>query len=143
MKVTTKGRYGVNAMAELAGQYGQGPMALREIAERAHVPESYLEQLLHQLRRAKLVTSIRGAQGGYELARPPEEISVGQVLYVLEGAMSPVDCLTGEGEPCRAEGCAGRIIWEQIYERVTDLIDSISLAQLVQQYREKIKEATP
>lgn len=143
MKVTTKGRYGVNAMVELAACYGHGPVALREIAQRQHIPETYLEQLMNQLRRADLVISIRGAQGGYELSRPPEDISVGAVLYVLEGTMSPVDCVAGGDGPCRAQGCAGRIIWEKIYDRVTDLIDSISLAQLSQEYEDKIKEQLP
>jgi Rrf2 family protein len=137
MKLTTKSRYGMNAMYELVKSYGQGPVALKVIAEKQQIPESFLEQLMNQLRKADLVISSRGAQGGYELSRPHEDISVGQVLYALEGSIAPVDCLLGDELTCRSGGCAGRILWEKIYEAITKLVDSMSLAELAQEYCNK------
>jgi len=138
LQVTTKGRYGVNAMVELALCYGQGPVSLREIAERQCIPENYLEQLMNHLRKAELVTSIRGSQGGYVLSRPPSEMSVGEVLYVLEGDMSPVKCITDEDEGCGNNGgCPGRILWEKIYERIKTLIDAMTLEEICLEYRER------
>ena len=97
MKLSTKGRYGIHAMYDLA-LYGSGdtPQPTKAIAERQNIPEAYLEQLISQLRRSGLVKSVRGAQGGYLLAREPDKISVGEVLRTLEGELAMVDCLIEE-----------------------------------------------
>ncbi len=137
MKLTTKSRYGMNAMYELVKRYGEGPVPLKVIAERQQIPEPFLEQLMNQLRRAALVSSSRGAQGGYCLSRPPEEIKVGEVLYALEGSMAPVDCLLDDDSPCRSGGCAGRVLWEKIYAAITELVDHMTLAELAQEYNDK------
>lgn len=142
MKVTTKARYGINAIFELVLRQGSGPVPIKVIAEKQHIPEPYLEQLMNQLRRDGLVTSIRGAQGGYELSRPPHDITVGQVIRSLEGSVAPVDCLNGEG--CRdGHGCAGRIIWEKIYDSINAVIDTITLADLAEEFDDKKRGCTP
>ena len=140
MKLTTKSRYGMNAMYELVTRYGQGPVPLKMIAEKQNIPEAFLEQLMNQLRKAELVTSIRGAQGGYTLSRKPEEISVGEVLYALEGSMAPVDCLVDEDSPCKNGGCAGRVLWGKIYAVIKELVDHMTLAELAEEYRSDKQE---
>ena len=140
MKLTTKSRYGMNAMYELVTRYGQGPVPLKLIAEKQNIPEAFLEQLMNQLRKAELVSSIRGAQGGYTLSRKPEEISVGEVLYALEGSMAPVDCLTDADSPCKNGGCAGRVLWGKIYAAIKDLVDHMTLAELAEEYHSDKQE---
>lgn len=127
MKLSTKGRYGVKALFELALHHGAGPMSLKQIAERQSLSEHYLEQLAAPLRKAGLIASIRGAQGGYTLARAPEQISVGDVLRVLEGPLE----FEAEGS---ADSPADRV-WEKVTRRVVELIDSLTLADLVEEAR--------
>ena len=95
MKISTKGRYGLRLMVDLAVHYEQGLVPLKEIAVRQEISEKYLEQIMMQLNRSGLVRSVRGAQGGYCLAQPPESITVGAVLRVMEGSLAPVDCVPG------------------------------------------------
>lgn len=99
MRLSTKGRYGLMAMFQLAMDYGKGPIPLKYIAQKQSLSESYLEQLFSALRRQGLIISMRGASGGYELSREPDDITVGQVLRALEGDLSPADCVSdGSGE---------------------------------------------
>ena len=107
MKITTKGRYGVRAALELALGYGSGPVMVREIAEKQDISERYLEHILNRLRTAGLLRSTRGAKGGYELSRPPAEITVGDIVRTLEGPLDIVSC-TGDYECGRARGCAAK-----------------------------------
>lgn len=137
MKLTTKSRYGMNAMYELAIRQGEGPVSLREIAESQLIPEPFLEQLMNKLRKAELVTSVRGAQGGYSLARDASLITVGEILTALEEDLVPVDCLLEEDSPCRSGGCAGRVLWERIYGAIRDLVDRMTLAELAGEYEKK------
>lgn len=137
MKLSTKGRYGVKAMLDLALHNSEGQIALKSIAERQEISENYLEQLFATLRKAGLVKSIRGSQGGYILAQSPEDITVGMVLRVLEGSLAPVDCVS-ENDPAdcnRATGCVTRLVWKRIRDRVNDVVDSITLQDLVEEYR--------
>lgn len=127
MRLSTKGRYGVKALFELAYHYGSGPLSLKEIAERQGLSEHYLEQLAAPLRRAGLVTSVRGAQGGYALGRPPQEITVGEILQALEG---PLEL---EGEDAGGSGA-----WRRVIERVGKLLDSITLADLVEEEKTEL-----
>ena len=108
MKLSTKGRYGIHAMYDLALHAQNGPQPIKAIAERQNVPEAYLEQLFGQLRRAGLVLSTRGSQGGYTLSRPAAEISVGDVLRVVEGPLAITDCLSDEALCDRACRCPTR-----------------------------------
>ncbi|HHV62430.1 MAG TPA: Rrf2 family transcriptional regulator [Firmicutes bacterium] len=134
MKLSTRGRYGVRLMFDLALNFGKGPIPLKDIAKRQDISEHYLEQLVAPLRRAGMVTSIRGAQGGYELSKRPEEITVGDIIRVLEGPIAPVEC-AGENTPyessCkRADKCVARLIWERLRDSITSLLDSITLADM-------------
>lgn len=128
MKLSIKGRYGVKALFELALHHGAGPMSLKQIAERQNLSEHYLEQLAAPLRKAGLVSSVRGAQGGYVLARAPEQITVGDILRVLEG---PVGFDTDESE---GDGPGARV-WEKVTRRLVDVIDAITLQELVDDAR--------
>lgn len=136
MKLSTKGRYGVKAMLDLAIHNSEGQIALKNIAERQNISENYLEQLFAILRKAGLVKSIRGAQGGYILANEPENITVGSILRALEGSLAPVDCVI-ENDPVkcgRGDICVTKFIWEKIRDRVNEVVDSITLKDLVEDY---------
>ncbi|MDW7673150.1 MAG: Rrf2 family transcriptional regulator [Bacillota bacterium] len=144
MKLSTKGEYGVRAMFDIAMRHGEGPISLKSIAERQDISEHYLEQLIAGLRKAGLVRSIRGAQGGYILAREPDEIKVGDIIRVLEGPIAPVDCVCEEEpEKCnRAESCVTRGIWAKLRDSISNVLDSITLADMCQEAAElKHKEA--
>lgn len=135
MILSTRGRYGVKMMLELALNFGNGAMPLKDIAAKQSLSDSYLEQLVSPLRKKGLVTSIRGAQGGYELARKPEEITVGEIIRILEGPLAPSDCVLEEDPECsRADNCATRIIWEKITDGINNVIDSITLKDMVNDY---------
>ena len=136
MKLSTKGRYGVKAMFDLALNTGDTPLPLKSIAERQDISEPYLEQLISTLRKAGLVKSVRGAQGGYLLAHPAEKITVGDIIRTLEGSMAPTECVI-EGEPVkcdRADCCVTRVIWERIRDSINDVIDSITLQDMLDDY---------
>ena len=133
MKLSTRGRYGLRAMYDLAIRYGEGPVPLNSIADRQMVSLPYLEQLMAKLRRAGLVSSSRGAQGGYELAKPPEEITVGDIVRVLEGSFDPVQCLSGDfdHEDCeQLEDCVVRFVWKRLRDCTNRVLDSINLRDL-------------
>ena len=135
MILSTKGRYGLKIMDELALNYGEGPMPLKEVAQRQQLSETYLEQLIAHLKKAGLVRSIRGAQGGYELIRKPEEISVGEIIRTLEGPLAPSECvMDNEPECSKAENCVTRLIWEKIMEGINNVVDSITLNDMVNDY---------
>lgn len=136
MRLSTKGRYGVKAMVDLALHSSEGQVALKNIAERQDISENYLEQLFATLRKAGLVKSIRGAQGGYVLSQNPQNITVGAILRALEGSLAPVDCVV-ETDPVRcnrSEKCVTKLIWEKIRDTVNDVVDSITLADLVEEH---------
>lgn len=133
MRISTRGEYGLRAMLELARLYGTGPIPLKQIAGRQQVSEHYLEQLMGALRKAGLVTSVRGAQGGYTLARPPEEVVVGDVLRVLEGSIE-FDCDDGQplgSEPHWLPMYSSRRLWRELNARIVQLVDSLTLAELL------------
>lgn len=124
LKISTKGRYGLTIMMELAAKFGEGPTSLKSIAERNQLSEHYLEQLVAPLRNAGLVKSIRGAYGGYVLSREPESITAGDVIRILEGPISPVD-FTEEDDPAK------RDLWLRIRDSIANVLDSTTLADLV------------
>ncbi|WP_461361053.1 RrF2 family transcriptional regulator [Candidatus Darwinibacter acetoxidans] len=136
MRVSTRGEYGVRAMFDLALNYGSGPIPLRTVAARQMVSETYLEQLMGSLRKAGLVISKRGAQGGYELADPPERITIGQIIRVLEGPITPLDCLdtdSGTGPYCgQPEQCVLRGLWKQLQDSMERVLDNTTLEDLRQ-----------
>jgi Rrf2 family protein len=134
MKISTRGEYGVRAMVALASHYGSGPMSIAAMARESSVPYAYLEQLIAPLRKAGLVESKRGAQGGYLLTRPPEEVRVGDVYRVMEGPVAPMDCVSEDiaEQTCPLiDGCQTRPVWLKVRDSIVDAIDSMTLADLV------------
>ena len=138
MKLSTKGRYGVKAMVELAIHYGDSPLSIKTISQRQGISEYYLEQLFSPLRKAKLINSIRGAQGGYILGREPKDIKVSDIMYVLEGPIEIADCI--EGVACHnIDCCATRLLWTKIKSSIDEVMEGITLQDIVDDYN-KIKE---
>ena len=131
MKLSTRARYGIHAMVDLAAFYGQGPQPLKSVAERQRIPEQYLEQLMAPLRREGLVAGVRGAQGGYTLARPPREITVGMLMRILEGPISLADCLDEKGTCDKAQACPTRLVWERLSQCIDGVLDSVTLHDLL------------
>jgi len=141
MKLSTKGRYGLKAMLDLAVHSQEGHVSLKSIAERQEISDNYLEQIFAILKKAGLVKSVRGSQGGYTLSQDADKITVGMVLRALEGSLAPVDCVL-EDEPAeckRSETCVTRIIWEKIRDSINGVIDSITLQDLIDEYSKNSK----
>ena len=135
MKLSTKGRYGLRALIDLTLYSENETVSIQSIARRQNISDSYLEQLMRKLRSAGLIVSVRGAQGGYKLARPANEISVGDVLRALEGSLEAVTC-GGEDNSCQgADLCVTKFVWERINSSIRDTVDSIKLSQLVEESR--------
>jgi len=134
LKISTKGRYGLTIMLELAREYGKGPMSLKAIANKNELSIHYLEQLATPLRNAGLVKSIRGAYGGYQLVNEPAEITVGDIIRVLEGPITLVEGIE-EQEPAQQN------LWLRATEAVKEVLDTTSLLDLMQTDTEKIEDA--
>jgi Rrf2 family cysteine metabolism transcriptional repressor len=132
VRVSAKELYGLRAMSEFARHFGQGPLSLAEVAKRQGISQPYLEQIAIDLRRAGLLRSKRGAQGGYSLSREPESMTAGDVIRALEGSILPIQCVADQKcTPCSLEdGCSARGIWEQVRDRLVETLDSINLAEL-------------
>nr|WP_296006049.1 Rrf2 family transcriptional regulator [uncultured Blautia sp.] len=137
MKLSTKGRYGLRALIDLAlYSEKEEAVSIQSISERQRISDSYLEQLMRKLKKEGLIQSIRGAQGGYRLAKPAEEISVGDVLRALEGSIEAVSCGAGNNEHCQGEDlCVARYVWQEINKSIQETVDSIMLSQLVEESR--------
>lgn len=133
MKLSTKGRYGVKAMVDLAIHYGNSPVSIKTISERQSISEYYLEQLFSPLRKAGLIKSIRGAQGGYVLNKEPKDITVADVMNVLEGPVEIAECI--EGNECdNVDFCATRLLWEKIKNSIDEVMENITLQDIVDDY---------
>ncbi|ERL25506.1 RrF2 family transcriptional regulator [Mitsuokella sp. oral taxon 131] len=135
MKISTRGRYSVTALYDLALRCGEGAVPLKSIAQSQGLSENYLEQLMAPLRRAGLVRSVRGAQGGYVLARDPKDIAIGDIIQAVEGPIALVDCLLtsaeSEKQPCdRACDCVTRSVWEKVCESINSVLNNITLSDL-------------
>ena len=136
MKISTKGRYGLRACIDIAMNGKEEPVALSEIAVRQNISISYLEQLIAKLRKANIVTSIRGAKGGYQLAKACSDVSVGDILRALEGDLNPVDCaaITGTGDTCDgSKACITKLVWKKISDSINDTVDHIMLSELIEE----------
>ena len=144
MKLSTKGRYGVKAMFDLAQHMGDGPTSLKSIAERQGISEHYLEQLVSGLRKAGLVKSVRGAQGGYLLGREPGKIRVGDIIRVLEGPIAPADCVSEEDPECcaKADYCVTRSIWEKVRDSIAEVLDSITLETMLEDAKKREEDSS-
>lgn len=134
VRISAKELYGLRAMSEFARQFGRGPLSLAEVARSQGISQAYLEQIAIDLRRAGLLRSKRGAQGGYYLVREPQATTAGDVIRALEGSILPVQCIAEQKcMPCSHEdGCMTRGIWEQVRDRLVETLDSITLADLQQ-----------
>ena len=137
MKISTKGRYALRLMLDLASQGGEGWTSLRDISRRQHISVKYLEQIVTQLSRADLVRSVRGAGGGYLLTRTPEEYTVGEILRVLEGSLAPVTCAENAACCDRSSECVTQELYAQISAAVSAVVDHITLADLVKRTHER------
>ena len=133
MKLSTRSRYGLRAMVELAAQ-GEGRcVALKTIARKHGMSEFYLERLFAPLKKAGYIASVRGAQGGYRLNRPAEAVTAGDVLRVLEGSLSPVECLDDGAAACASascDNCSTKTVWERLRDGVSEVLDDIRLSEL-------------
>ncbi|MHB1392387.1 MAG: RrF2 family transcriptional regulator [Clostridia bacterium] len=136
MKISTKGRYGLRAMVDLAVYSAGDHLSLKSIAERQNVSEGYLEQVFSTLRKAGLINSIKGAQGGYALADKPANITVGAVLRVLEGNLSVIDEKSLEEKTNdKIEDCIREKVWSTINDSINDVVDNINLEVLMNEYK--------
>ncbi|MBM4285946.1 MAG: RrF2 family transcriptional regulator [Deltaproteobacteria bacterium] len=132
VKLSTKSRYGARLLLDMARHCDQGPVQLGDIAKRQNISVKYLEQIIIPLKKAGLVTSLRGPKGGHRLARPPEEITIGEIVAILEEGAHLVDCLQ-DGEVCpQAETCPTRSVWEEATAAMFNALNAVTLADLVQ-----------
>lgn len=141
MKVSTRGRYGTRMLLDLALHYGEGLVLLKDVARRQEISLKYLEQIANRLRVAGLIKTSRGAKGGYELAKPPADIRLGLVIQVLEGSLSPVDCVEDDKSCPRVPFCGSRDLWAGMKKVILDFLENITLEDLVQQQKAKEKQA--
>lgn len=133
MKLSTKGRYGVKAMVDLAIHYGSDPVSIKSISERQKISEYYLEQLFSPLRKANLIKSVRGAQGGYVLNKAPKDITIADIMEVLEGPIEISSCL--EGNSCNnVDCCATRLLWAKIKNSIDSVTTSTTLQDILDDY---------
>lgn len=138
MKISTKGRYAVRVMLDLALNNTGECIKVKDIATRQGISEKYLEQIIAVLNRAGYVNSVRGAQGGYRIAKDPSEYTVGMILRLTEGSMAPVACLD-EGTPeCdRCDTCETLEVWKDLYAAINNVIDNVTIADLVEKSRQR------
>lgn len=132
MRISTKGRYALRMMLDLALHNTGTPIRIKEIAARQEISDKYLEQIIAVLNKAGYVRSIRGPQGGYLLTRPAEEYTVGMILRLTEGSLAPVECLDAELGSCeKSDDCVTILVYQKMNEAVNNVIDNITLADLV------------
>lgn len=140
MKISTKGRYGTMAMLDLSFHYGEGSILVKDIARRQMLPERYLEQILISLKAAGMVRSTRGTRGGFTLAKPPSQIRLSEIIQVMEGSMAPVECVDAPEAYPRTASCAIHDVWEEMKRAMSNVLESITLQDLVE--RQTKKEAS-
>ncbi|MFH1061212.1 MAG: Rrf2 family transcriptional regulator [Pseudomonadota bacterium] len=136
MKLSTRGRYGVRAMLELALHQGEGPTALQELAQRQGISAKYLEQLLIPLKAAGLVNSVRGAKGGYLLAVSPEKVTLYEIVRTLEGPLAVVECVQDPSICERVGGCTVHLVWGEMSQKLVEFLSSITLSNMVERQHE-------
>ncbi len=142
MKISTKGDYATRALQDLAMHYDKGHISIETIAQRQALPARYLEQLLLALKRAGFLASKRGVNGGYYLAKPPREITLGQIIRAVDGPIAPIFCVTeAPREQCSQETlCALRDVWAEVRDAVSAIVDHTTLADICERIRAKTKE---
>lgn len=137
MKISTKGRYALRLMLDLAAYNTETPISLKDIAKRQAISDKYLEQIISVLNKAGYVRSVRGAQGGYLLKKHPKEITVGMILRLTEGSLAPVDCVGPDRIACdREDGCVTIKLWQKMYDAIAGVVDTITLADMLEWQKE-------
>ena len=132
MKISTKGRYALRLMLDLASNDSGTPIRLKDVAKRQGISEKYLEQIISILNKAGFVRSVRGPQGGYSLSRTPADYTVGMILRLTEGSLCPVDCATEENGSCdREDTCVTRMLWKKLDDAISSVVDHVSLEELL------------
>ena len=132
MMISTKGRYALRIMIDLAQHDGDMPVSVREIAQRQDISGKYMEQIISVLTRASLLRSVRGAQGGFHLAKAPEEITVGMILRATEGDLAPAECVLDGAHHCDRRGaCPSRTVFSKVYSDINEVIDGVTLLELM------------
>lgn len=132
MKISTKGRYALRMMLELAQNQENKPVPIKEISDKQNLSDKYLEQIISVLNKAGYVKSVRGPQGGYKLVKSPKDYTVGMILRLTEGSLAPVECLEFEENTCaRKDSCVTVKVWEKIDQAVKDVVDNITLEDLL------------
>lgn len=137
MKLSTKGRYGIRLMLDLAAHYGERPVLLREISQREDISEKYLWHLITPLKSAGLIHATRGAHGGYELAKAPSAITVKDVFEVVEGPICLVDCMENPATCKRSDFCIARDLWGDASKALAESLEKTTLASLVKKQKDK------
>ncbi len=137
MRISTRGRYAVRLMLDLASNCSGDPIRLKDVAKRQGISDKYLEQIISILNKAGYVRSIRGPMGGYTLAKAPGDYTVGMILRLTEGSIAPVECVE-DGCTCdREDDCVTHMIWEKVSEAISGVVDSITLEDLLQWQQKK------
>ena len=140
MRISTKGRYAIKLMLDLATNDNGEPIRLKDVARRQEISEKYLEQIISVLNKAGYVKSVRGPQGGYLLQRRPEEYTVGMILRLTEGSLCPVACLETESNECeRCDTCETLQVWKDLNNAINKVVDSVTIADLVARHQERIE----
>ena len=135
MKLSTRSRYGTRMMLDLAQHYGESPVQIGEIARRQGISVKYLEQLIIPLKKANYIKSVRGPKGGHVLAKPPEEITVGEIVELLEGGINLADCIENPDTCDRSETCLTRGIWETATKAMSQELNSITLSDMIKGHK--------
>ena len=137
MKLSTKGRYGTRALLDLALRQGEGPVLLKDIAQRQQISLQYLEHLITPLIAGGIVRSIRGARGGVLLAKAPEEIKLSEVIQLLEGSIAPADCVNNPAICARSKFCVTRDVWDELRKAMNGVLESTTVQDLVERQKRK------
>jgi Rrf2 family protein len=135
MKLSTRGRYACRAMIELARHHGEGSLSIDRIAEKQHISKRYLEHIFARLREAGIISGTRGSKGGYVLLRPPEAVSVGEIVRAVEGPLGPVHCVDNPNSCPKVGHCATHDLWMEAAEALNALLDSHTVASLMNQQK--------
>lgn len=141
MKLSTRARYGTRALLDLARQQGNEPVQLKDIADRQNISLQYLEHIIAPLIGAGIVRSTRGARGGLQLTRHPEELKISEVVQLLEGAMTPVDCIDNPESCARSDICVTREVWSKMKKAIDEALNSINLQDLIERQNKKVQAA--
>lgn len=138
MKISTKGRYALRMLLDLAEHQNCGFIALKDIAERQNISKKYLEQIIPIFNKSGMLKTNRGSQGGYQLAKTPDKYTVGEILRLTEGSLSPIACVEEDPITCERSGeCATLPVWQGLYRVINEYLDSITLQDILDQQRER------